>query len=138
MKMKRFTAIIISTALLPAVQGCSPEKYMRSFEQAEDLRIQVGRDTPFKFDPLSCQMSYNATSREFRAFTDNMSDFFIVKMDITPSCEGETLKADITWTTETDILTRKNLTLEVIRTEGEKFWLWSDSGRIGVSVVVLE
>ncbi len=137
MKLKHLIALL-ATMLLAAVQGCSPEKYMRSFAQAEDLRIQVGRDTPFKYNPLSCQMSYNGTTREFRAFTDNMSDFFIVKMDSTPSCEGETLKADVTWTTETDILTRKNLTLEVIRTEGEKFWLWSDSARIGVSVRILE
>lgn len=134
----KILAATMAAVLLAGAQGCSPDKFMRAFSQTEDLRIQVGRDIPFKYDPLSCQMSYNRANREFRAFTDNMSDFYIVKMDSSPSSEGETLKADLVWTTETDILTRKNLTLKVIRTEGEKFWLWSDSSRIGVSVSVLE
>lgn len=128
----------IAAGLMLALSGCTAEKYMRAFSRAEDILIQVGRDVPFRYEPLTCQMSYNRANNEFRAFTDNMSDFYIVMMDSTPSYEGETVKADLVWTTETDILTRKNLTLEVIRTEGEKLWLWSDSGRIGVSISVLE
>ncbi len=135
--MRKHIAVIIAVLTL-TLHGCTPEKYMRAFSQTEDLLIQVGRDVPFRYDPLTCQMSYNRTRSEFRAYTDNMSDFFIVRMDCTPAYEGETVKADLTWTTETDILTRKNLTLEVIRTEGEKLWLWSSSGRIGVSISVLE
>ncbi len=138
MKRARAYSAAIMAALLLTLHCCTPEKYMRAFSQTEELLIQVGRDIPFRYDPLTCQMSYNRDNREFRAFTDNMSDFYIVKMESIPSYEGETLKADLVWTTETDILTRKNLTLEVIRTEGERFWLWSDSGRIGVSISVLE
>ncbi len=137
MRARLFAAILIISSSA-AVQSCNPDKYMRAFSQTEDMQIQVGRDIPFRYNPLTCQMSYNHTRHEFRACTDNMSDFFIVTMESTPASEGETLQADIVWTTETDILTRKNLTLEVIRTEGERFWLWSDSGRIGVSISVLE
>mgnify|MGYP007090517480 CR=1 FL=1 len=129
------SATIIIAAIL---SGCAPDEHMRAFAQSDEMRIQVGRDVPFRYDPLCCQMSYNRASNEFRAFTDNMSDFYLVRMDSTPSSEGEQLKADIIWTTATDILTRKNLTLKVIKAEGEEFWLWSDSGRIGVSVTILE
>ena len=48
------------------------------------------------------------------------------------------ITADLVWTTEREVLTRKNLTLTVVRSEGDQFWLWSNTGRIGLVVRILE
>ena len=75
---------------------------------------------------------------EFRAHTDNMSDFFVATFTELPSYLGQDVTADLVWTTDRDVLTRKNLTLEVIRIEGDQFWLWSSTGKIGLCMRVLE
>ena len=83
-------------------------------------------------------MSFSRDRREFRAFTDTMSDFFAAELSEIPTQLGQRLTADLVWTTEWEVLTRKNLTLEVVRLEGDEFWLWSAAGRIGLTVRILE
>jgi len=104
----------------------------------DELRLQVAGKVQFRYDKLNCQLSFSRDRNEFRAQTDNTSDFYTVRLNFIPTQVGETVTADLSWTTDTDILHRKNLTLEVVRIEGDKIWLWSDSGRIGVSLRVLE
>ena len=67
-----------------------------------------------------------------------MSDFFVATFSRVPDSMGQRLTASLTWTTEREVLTRKNLTLEVVRLEGDMVWLWSDAGRIGLTVRILE
>ena len=86
----------------------------------------------------SRKLSFSRDRKEFRAHTDNMSDFYAVRFTELPTIQGQTVTADLTWTTERDVLTRKNLTLEVVRIEGDQFWLWSNSGRIGLCIRILE
>lgn len=125
--------------LLLLLCGCGTDKRMRSaFTEHEELCLMVGGDLPFVYDPLTCQMAFSRDRKEFRAHTDNMSDFYAVTLSDIPSEPGQCVTADLVWTTRRDVLTRKNLTLEVVRVEGEQFWLWSDSGRIGLMLRVLE
>ena len=98
----------------------------------------VGGSIPFTYEPNTCQLSFSRDRKEFRAHTDNMSDFYAVRFTELPTIQGQTVTADLTWTTERDVLTRKNLTLEVVRIEGDQFWLWSNSGRIGLCIRILE
>ena len=55
-----------------------------------------------------------------------------------PANIGQRVSGNLTWTTETDILTRDDLDLEVLRIEGDQVWLWSSSGRTGVMIKLLE
>lgn len=118
--------------------GCGETRKINAFIENDEIRLQVGSIVHFTYDPLTCQLSFNRGRKEFRAQTDNTSDFFAVTLSEIPCEYGQTVSADLVWTTPTDVLTRKNLTLEVIRIEGEKIWLWSSSGRIGLSICVLE
>lgn len=135
--MRKFAAISACLLLL-LLCACNETRRINAFVENNDIRLQVGSTVHFRYDPLTCQLSFSRDRKEFRAQTDNTSDYYSVVFTEIPSETGQTVGADLTWTTETDILTRKNLTLEVIKTEGEKIWLWSSSGRIGLSIMLLE
>lgn len=118
--------------------GCNDTRRINAFTENGDIRLQVGGSVQFRYDPLTCQLSFSRDNRTFRASTDNTSDFFVAELSAIPTQLGETVTADLEWTSPTDVLSRKNLTLEVVRIEGENIWLWSSSGRIGLSMRILE
>ena len=89
-------------------------------------------------DPLTCQLAFSRDRREFRAQTDNTSDYYSIVLSEVPANIGQRVSGNLTWTTETDILTRDDLDLEVLRIEGDQVWLWSSSGRTGVMIKLLE
>lgn len=135
--MTRRTLVLLAAAVL-LFAACNPEREMNAFSTGEDVRLVVGNAEQFVYDPAFCQMAYNRDKGQFRAHTDNTSDFFIANMSATPVSLGQSITADITWTTSDDIVSRKNLTLEVIRLEGDKVWLWSKSGHIGLTIRILD
>lgn len=131
------TAILLCMLTL-ILCSCGGQRRINAFKENDEIRLQVGSNVQFRYDPLKCQMAFSRSQMEFRAHTDNMSDFYIVQLSSIPVNEGEKVSAKLIWTTATDVLTRNNLTLEAVRIEGDKIWLWSDSGRIGVSILTLE
>ena len=134
--MMRRPYLLLLCALLLA--GCAGNRMRDAFEDGDELRLMVGGQVVFTYEPNTCQLAFSRAQKEFRAHTDNMSDFYAVTFTELPSTQGQTVTADLTWTTERDVLTRKNLTLEVVRIEGDQFWLWSNSGRIGLCIRILE
>lgn len=139
MRGKRFIVNLAAMVLLALLlSSCTGGQIRMSFLQGDEIKLQVGRKVQFRYDEKTCQMAFSGERKLFRAHTDNMSDYYIVGLSQIPDSEGMTLAADLTWTTDTDVLSRKNLALEVLRIEGEKVWLWSDAARIGFCIVILE
>ena len=134
--MKRIAVILLLSLL--ALTGCQDERQRAAFCENEGVRLLVGGSIAFSYEPNTCQLAFSRDRQEFRAFTDSMSDFFVATFSRVPSELGQRLTASLTWTTEREVLTRKNLTLEVVRLEGDMVWLWSDAGRIGLTVRILE
>jgi hypothetical protein len=126
--------------LLPLLllSGCNDDRLQNAFCENGGVRLLVGGRIAFTYEPNTCQLAFSRAQKEFRAHTDNMSDFFVVDFSDIPANEGQSLTADLVWTTEREVLTRKNLTLTVVRSEGDQFWLWSNAGRIGLVVRILE
>ena len=134
--MKRLGIILLLSLL--ALTGCQDERLRSAFCENEGVRLLVGGSIAFSYEPNTCQLAFSRDQREFRAYTDTMSDFFVAEFSSVPVTLGQRLTANLTWTTEREVLTRKNLTLEVVRLEGDMVWLWSDAGRIGLTVRILE
>ena len=134
---KPLRILLVFSALLLAA-NCQDERQRAAFCENEGVRLLVGGSIAFSFEPNSCQLAFSRDLREFRAYTDTMSDFFVATFSQVPSQLEQRLTADLVWTTEREVLTRKNLTLEVVRLEGDMVWLWSASGRIGLVVRILE
>lgn len=133
--MRKLAALVLAAVLLC---GCDDSRRINAFVENNDIRLQVGSTVNFRYDPLECQLAFSRDRREFRAQTDNTSDYYSIVFSEIPSQHGQHVSADLTWTTPMDILTRDNLSLEVVRIEGDMVWLWSSSGRIGVSIKLLE
>ena len=134
--MRRLRAIFLILVLVLA--GCQDERQRTAFCENEGVCLMVGGSIAFDYEPNSCQLAFSRDRREFRAFTDTMSDFFVAELSALPVEMGQRLTANLVWTTEREVLSRKNLTLEVVRLEGDTVWLWSDAGRIGLTVRILE
>jgi len=134
--MRRLVVILL--LCVAVLTGCQDERQRAAFCENEGVRLLVGGSIAFSYEPNTCQLAFSRDLREFRAFTDTMSDFFLATFSQVPVDLGQRLTANLTWTTEREVLTRKNLTLEVVRLEGDMVWLWSASGRIGLVVRILE
>lgn len=135
--MKRLFTILAFIALM-MLGACDDSRFRNAFVENNDIRLQVGGTVHFRYDPLTCQISFSRDRREFRAQTDNTSDYYSIVLSEIPANIGQRVSGNLTWTTETDILTRDDLDLEVLRIEGDQVWLWSSSGRTGVMIKLLE
>lgn len=135
MKISRF----LLTLLLVAVTcGCRTTDIFPAFINSTNIHLEVNGVTQLEYDMNRHQIGFNRNRGQFRMCSDTMSDYFTLTMNLIPSVEGETIKADLCWTTANDVKTRKNIALEVVRTEGDKYWLWNDSERIALVIQVLE
>ena len=133
--MRRLAAFLAIAVLLC---GCNDSRKRNAFVENNDIRLQIGSTIQFRYDPLTCQLAFSRDRREFRAQTDNTSDYYSIVLSEIPVNIGQRVSGNLTWTTETDILTRDDLDLEVLRIEGDQVWLWSSSGRTGVMIKLLE
>ena len=129
---------LILPGLAALATSCQDTRYQNAFIQSENLCLQVGGKVQISYEGLACQKSFNRERKSFRVHSDNMSDYYQVVFETLPEQMGDIVNADLEWTTETDILTRKNLAFEVVRTEGGTIWLWSKSARIGLSIQILD
>ena len=136
--MRYSLRILLLVSALLLLAGCQDERQRAAFCEIEGVRLLVGGSIAFSYEPNSCQLAFSRDLREFRAYTDTMSDFFVATFSAVPSVPEQRLTADLVWTTEREVLKRKNLTLEVVRLEGDMVWLWSASGRIGLVMRILE
>ena len=125
----------LATLLL---SGCRDDRFLPAFEGQEGLCLQERGKTVFRYDPLTCQAAFNRERKEFRIHTDNMSDFYSVRLSGIPVQEGEKVTGQVRWTTSSSLVTKKNVTLRAVKLEGDIIWLWCDSEHFGCSVRVLE
>ena len=116
--------------------GCGQTDLSDDFKQNGQLRIEIKGYVTFSYDPLTCQLGFNREDCEFRVNSDNMSDFFILKLDEMPSGEGQRINGAATWTTGDNLHYKKTI-FEVVKLEGSKIWLWSSESRIAAVVQVL-
>lgn len=133
--MKLRLSIIALLALCLA--GCREHNLSDDFKFDSTIRLEIKGYTIFRYDPLSCQIGFNRDRCEFRIHTDNMSDFYIIRLDEMPAAEGQTVNGTASWTTGDDLHTKKT-SFEVIHLEGGKIWLWSPGTRIAAVVMELE
>ena len=128
--------IILSACLL--LCSCVDDRFIEPFVQKNVVTMEQEGNPVFRYDPLTCQLSFNRDRCEFRASTDNMSDYFVLVLDEIPSEKEQKVTGTLTWTTPTDIYMKKNATFEAVRLEGDMIWLWSHSGHIGLVVRMLD
>ena len=125
-------------AALMLLCSCSDKRYIEPFSMQEEICMELGGRLIFKYNPGQCQLSFNRDRCEFRVSTDNMSDFYSLTLSEIPSEQGQEVTGSLIWTTPSDIYTKRNVTFETIKLEGNMIWLWTHNGRIGVVVRMLD
>ena len=135
--MRRIPYIAALLALLVLPVGCEPQTvYTPEFLTDSTLRMEVGKQEILTYNPITCQTALNLHRCEFRMHTDNMSEYFIIRFSSMPSEEGESVTVEsLVWTNPSGTeQTRKNITLEVVKLEGDIAWLWNSRESIRMTV----
>lgn len=139
--MRHPARTIIFAALLGCLilSSCTGAKVDPEFVATSDCNLRVKGEVMFKYDPLTCQTAFNRERCEFRVHTDNMSDYYSVRLNLVPTAEGQKAKGDITWTSRSDVVTRKDLAFQVKKVDRSgRFWLWNRKEQIGVVIHIQE
>lgn len=129
--------LILALLLLVALPACIEEgHYTPEFLTDNTLRMAVGKTDIITFNPLNCQYAYNSQNLEFRLHTDNMSDYFIVRLQAEPTEEDQMITAGLLrWTSPTGAdQVRKNIVLQVVKMEDDVIWLWYSRESIKMTV----
>lgn len=135
--MRRIKTIIAGLVLLCALPACIQEgTYTPEFLTDNTLRMAVGNIDVISFNPLNCQYAFNTDQFEFRLHTDNMSDYFIVRLQAEPTKEDQIITAGLLrWTSPTGAdEVRKNIALQVVKMEDDVVWLWNSRESIKMTV----
>jgi len=133
--MKRIHALLILSCIMVS---CVHTDFDEILLAKEDISLTVKGEEMMVFDRNSCQLGYNSSTNEFRVYDDNLGNMFILTCNAHPSTEGQTLKADLTWTTASSTKKRSglNFTVKKISSDG-LIWLWCDNERTGIIVKTL-
>ena len=70
------------------LSGCIRDRLLPAFVGKDGVRLEIAGVPQFVYEENGCQMAFNAEKREFRAHTDNMSDYFCVTLNAIPVQEG--------------------------------------------------
>lgn len=127
--MKTIWKIILFTLAL-LICGCCPAKFEDVYTGSDTPSLTVRGESQLKFDPMYMQQSFSRSRGEFRVGTDNMSEYFVLKVSQIPSEENQNLTADVKWTSGESIKELHRRKFTVKKMEAGTIWLWCSQDNI--------
>ena len=134
MRVKLFPVLIPALLLC----ACNPSAHFdRDYLEEGDVALVVDDVQAFQYVSQTCQMAFNKSRKEFRAFKDDMSDYFVVKLGQIPKSKGQKISGcSVSWTVSDDVKTLNDITLRVENIDSDgTVWLWDADNR---AVVILQ
>ena len=130
----RYYLIILAFALLFA--GCtSKDELAEALMESQNISITWKGAVQVTYDSETFQLGYNSSRHEYRVYDDKLAYWFIIICSEKPTTEGQTLKADISWTGASKTYTSKNIQMTVKKTDTSgKVWLWNQSEALGIII----
>jgi hypothetical protein len=136
--MRNVFRIICALCLVLSAAGCNRDGFNKSDLEITDVCLRVKGEEVFAYIPYATQMSLNRGRKEFRAGTDTMSDYFLLKMSELPREHGQVFTGTLQWTTADDIVTRTGLSFKVEKVGDDgTVWLWCAAQKITVVMKML-
>lgn len=121
MKDKIFLlAIFIVTAVC-----CTPTNVDEIIAENQEVGITVNGKTYITYTAEGWQMAHNPTTNEYSVFNDDVTDYYVVRCNERPSSEGQSVTADVEYTTANNIVKITGITLEVKKVDKDKVWLYN-------------
>ena len=132
--MKKFTLYILAFAALILAQSCNPYKVDEILTSRDDVSLTIEGVPVFIYKEDKCQLSYNNDRNEYRAMTDDMTDYFFLKAHQKMTSIDQKFTADLTYTTSGAANTLNDLTftIEKISNESGLVWIWCKDEAIGI------
>lgn len=132
--MKRFALYILAFAAMTLAHSCSPYKIDEILMSRDDVSLTIEGLPVFVYNEDKCQLAYNTERNEYRAMTDDMTDYFILKANQKLTTIDQQFTADLTYTTSGSPTTLKELsfTIEKISNESGLVWVWCKEYAIGI------
>jgi hypothetical protein len=120
------------------VCGCNQFDVEEVLLVRDDVSLTVKGEPVFVYEPDNCQTAYNSERNEYRAMTDDLSRYFVLRADQTLSDIGQEFSADLIYKTDKKEKTEKSLTfkIEKISNADGLVWLWCSSRNIGLVIRV--
>lgn len=130
----RYHIIILAFTLLLA--GCtSKNELVEALLECQDISITWKGAVQVAYDPDTFQLGYSSASHEYRIYDDRLAYWFIVKCSERPTSEGQTIKADVSWTGINKTYEYKALQLTVQKADNTGLiWLWNQTESLGIII----
>lgn len=137
--MRRIVTYIMAAAIVAGLAGCRQFDVDEILLEQEAVSLTIKGEPVFVYDENKCQLACNWNRNEFRAMTDDMSDYFILRAHQQLSDLGQEFTADLIYTTASNVREETGLTftIEKIQNGSGLIWLWCSSKKIGVVVRML-
>lgn len=125
--------ILALTALM--LTSCKRYDIDEILLQRNDISLTIKGETVFALDPLEGQAGCNKDRNEFRAYNDDLGEWFTVRCHTSVPDNGGNVKADLKYTGSSATKSIKGVVFTVKnRDSSGKIWLWSKSEKIGVVI----
>ena len=133
-KMK-YTYIIGMAIAMAALSGCDRFQPEDILLPKSYISLTVKGEDQISYDEASWQLAHNEGRNEFRAVSDKLTDWMILRCDAAPYTVGQSVTAYLEYTTANDTKKLNSLKFTVEKTSPEGLiWLWNDDKKIGVVV----
>ena len=138
MRKRSIQLLVLLLLAAPLLSSCNRDGFDRSDFDITEVCLKVRGSVVFAYTPGNSQMALNRGRKEFRAGTDTMSDYFLLRLSELPQETGQVLTGTLKWTTSDDIVSRTGLSFKVERVADDgTVWLWNASQKITVVMRLL-
>lgn len=127
--------ILIISVLLAAVSCTTTQELNEELLQRSEISMTWKSEVQLSYNPLTYQLGHNEARNEYRVYDDLLGNWLVVKCSAKPSYEGQTLTADVTWTTSNNIKRGNDLEFTVQKMDDSgMIWMWNNSSKIGLVI----
>lgn len=126
-------------AALLTLTGCQEQNHPdEAFMNSTQIGLTVDGLDKVIYNPVTFQLGYSETLREFRVHTDKMDEYFYLTCSEIPSKVGQSIKCELKCQASNYSLAQSNLSFKVeqIGSDGT-VWLWCSKKKIGIRVRIL-
>lgn len=122
--------------MLSFLAGCTGKNELaEALLECQDISLTWKGIPQVTYDSGTFQLGYNSSKHEYRVYDDKLAYWFIISCSEKPTSEGQTLKADISWTGASKTYTYKNIQMTVKKTDTSgQVWLWNQSEALGIMI----
>ena len=132
--------IIFLTGIITCLSGCIDKNGSMTeadfVSKTSDISLTIKGKMQMQYDSRKHQLAFSEKECMFRVMDDELNNYFVVTLDRMPSKEGEHIKGKLIYTTDDDI-PETDTEFSVAKLTDDKIWLWDNSGKIGVVVMII-